>query len=341
MSPGRAPMCVLTWDKARANLARVTYPHERLSANPHDRTALHRGDDEWIEQRWADPRSRVLVVSGTRIRPRDGRIEWVSPADAPDGLRVLLGERDGRAWFAVVTDATLSKAGDPAEWTPLRGLLPYLAGIRTDTGIGTGAGSGADDAVAGAPLVFHALGLAEWLFVNRFCPRCGEPLRPRSSGHELVCDNGHTQFPRTDPAVIMVVTSGRPGAEDERCLLGRQSAWPEGRYSTLAGFCEPGETLEDAVRREVLEEVGVQVGAVEYFGNQPWPLPASLMLGFVARALTTEVRVDKHEIEDARWFTRAEMKALAEAGTLVLPGGVSISRSLVEHWYGGPLPGQW
>ena len=149
------------------------------------------------------------------------------------------------------------------------------------------------------------------------------------------------QFPRTDPAVIMVVSSGDPGSEDERCLLGRQAIWPEGRYSTLAGFCEPGESLEDAVRREVLEEVGVVVGEVDYFGNQPWPLPASLMVGFIGRAETTDIVVDEHEIEDARWFTRAEMKAEAEAGTLVLPGGVSISRSLVEHWYGGPLPGQW
>jgi NAD+ diphosphatase len=303
----------------------VTYPHQRLSANPHDRTALHRTDDDWLEERWADPGSRVLVVSGTRIRPHDGRIDWVSPAEAPDGLRVLLGVQDGRAWFAVITDTEASQAADAGEWTPLRGLLPYLA----------------DDSLASAPLVFHALGLAEWLFVTRFCPRCGEPLAPRSSGHELICPNGHTQFPRTDPAVIMVVTSGEPGSEDERCLLGRQSVWPEGRYSTLAGFCEPGETLEDAVRREVAEEVGIEVGDVEYFGNQPWPLPASLMLGFVARALTTDVTVDRREIEDARWFTRAEMKELAKAGTLVLPGGVSISRSLVEHWYGGPLPGQW
>ena len=153
-------------------------------------------------------------------------------------------------------------------------------------------------------------------FVTRFCPRCGEPLEPRLAGHELVCANcGTAQFPRTDPAVIMVVTSGEPGAEDERCLLGRQAIWPEGRYSTLAGFCEPGETLEDAVRREVLEEIGVVVGEVEYFGNQPWPLPASLMLGFVgARRVSEEINVDDDEIEDARWFTRAEMKAEAEAG---------------------------
>jgi len=185
------------------------------------------------------------------------------------------------------------------------------------------------------------MGIAEWLFVTRFCPRCAEPLTPRAAGHELVCGNGHTQFPRTDAAVIMLVTHGEPGSEDELCLLGRQAVWPEGRFSTLAGFYEPGETLEDAVRREVGEEVGVRIGEVRYFGNQPWPLPASLMIGMVAEAISTEICVDRDEIEEARWFTRTEMRQQAEQGTIALPGGVSISRSLVEHWYGGPLPGRW
>jgi NAD+ diphosphatase len=303
----------------------VTYPHLRLTTNPHDRAGARRTDQAWIDQRWADPETRVLVVSGTRIRPREGRVEWVSPAEAPEGLRVLLGERDHRAWFAVVTGPEVAEP-DRAAWFPLRGLLPHLA----------------DETVEGAPLVLHALGIAEWLHVTRFCPRCAGPLEPRASGHELTCTQcGRSQFPRTDPAVIMVVTHGTPGSPDERCLLGRQAVWPAGRFSTLAGFCEPGESLEDAVRREVAEEVGIRVGDVEYFGNQPWPLPASLMLGFVARAESTEISVDADEIEDARWFTREEMRAQAEAGTLVLPGGVSISRSLVEHWYGGPLPGQW
>jgi NAD+ diphosphatase len=303
----------------------VAYPHLELTAEPHDRAGLMRTDEAWLTERWNDPDSRVLVISGTRVRPRDGAIAWVSPAEAPDGVRLLLGERDGRTWFAVVVPAEVAKA-EPDQWFPLRGLLPFLSG----------------ESVRLAPLMFHALGLAEWLFVTRFCPRCGGRLHPQASGHELVCEDcGRSQFPRTDPAVIMVVTSGDPGSEDERCLLGRQAIWPEGRYSTLAGFCEPGETLEDAVRREVLEESGVVVGDVEYFGNQPWPLPASLMLGFVGRALSEEIVVDHDEIDDARWFTRADMKAGAEAGELVLPGGVSISRSLVEHWYGGPLPGQW
>lgn len=306
----------------------MEFQHERLAADPHDRAAVRRADDAWLQERWADPETRVLVVAGTRVRPVDGAIEWVSPMEAPEGLRVLLGERDGRAWFAVVAPA--EGASVDAGWYPLRGLLPHLA----DPSI--------EGALSGAPLVFHALGLAEWLFVTRFCPRCGGPLEVRKAGHELVCSGcGRSQFPRTDPAVIMIVTAGEPGSADERCLLGRQAVWPEGRYSTLAGFCEPGETLEDAVRREVLEETGIVVGAVDYFGNQPWPLPASLMLGFVGRAESLEITVDRDEIEDARWFTRAEMRAEAEAGTLVLPGGISISRSLVEHWYGGPLPGQW
>jgi NAD+ diphosphatase len=129
--------------------------------------------------------------------------------------------------------------------------------------------------------------------------------------------------------------------DDDRLLLGRHADWPSGRFSTLAGFVEPGESLEHAVAREVEEEVGVVVDEVTYFGNQPWPFPSSLMVGFFARAVTTEIRVDQDEISDARGFTREQMRAEAEAGTLVLPGGISISRSLVETWYGGPLPRQW
>ena len=302
----------------------MTQPHLRIVENPHDRIGVRRKDEAWLEDRWADPASRVLVVAGTRVRPRDGLLDWVSPADAPDGVRVLLGERDGRTWFAVVTGAGLAKEG--GDWSGVRDLLAPLS----------------EGTLDGGPLLLHAIGLAEWLFVTRFCPRCGGDLEPRAAGHELVCTQcGRTQFPRTDPAVIMIVAAGEPGAEDERCLLGRQAVWPEGRFSTLAGFYEPGETLEDTVRREVAEETGVVVGEVEYFGNQPWPLPASLMLGFIGRAVSTEIDVDQDEIEEARWFTRAELRADAESGRVRLPQGISISRSLVEHWYGGPLPGQW
>ncbi len=303
----------------------MDFAHLALARDPHDRLGLRRTDDGWLDERWSDPGGRVLVVSGTRVRPRDGALEWVPTAEAPDGVRVLLGDRDGVTWWAVIIGPESAKA-EQGQWFPLRGLLPFLSG----------------DAIAMAPLVFHALGLAEWHWVTRFCPRCGGSLAARAAGHELVCERcGKSQFPRTDPAVIMLVAAGEPGSNDERCLLGRGAMWPEGRFSTLAGFCEPGETLEDAVRREVLEETGVVVGEVTYFGNQPWPLPSSLMLGFLGRALTEEISLDDTEVEEARWFTRAEMREQAEAGTLVLPGGVSISRSLVEHWYGGPLPGSW
>ena len=304
----------------------VTFPHLELAADPHDRVGGRRTDQAWLDDAWASPETRVLVVAGSRVRSVDGTVPWRSAREAEalgEGTRVLLGEREGRVWFAHVVDASHAEAEG---WVGIRDLLPHLAG----------------EGVEQAPLVFHAIGLAEWLLVTRFCPRCGGRLEPRLAGHELECVECHRrQFPRTDPAVIMAVTQGEPGAPDEELLLGRQETWPAGRYSTLAGFLEPGETLEDAVRREVAEETGVVVGEVTYFGNQPWPLPSSLMLGFRGRAESRDIRVDGVELQDARWFTRDLMREETEAGTLVLPGGVSISRSLVEDWYGAALPGSW
>ena len=181
----------------------------------------------------------------------------------------------------------------------------------------------------------HAIALAEWHAVAPVLPALREPAgvagRP---GHVLRCTEcGHQQFPRTDPAVIMMVTDG------DRALLGRQAAWPEGRYSTLAGFVEPGESLEEAVVREVRGGDRRARRRRRLLRQPAVAVPASLMVGFFARATSTDIHVDGDEIEDARWFTRTEMRAEAEAGALVLPGGISISRSLVERWYGGPLPG--
>ncbi len=142
-------------------------------------------------------------------------------------------------------------------------------------------------------------------------------------------------YPRTDPAVIMTVVHGE--GPDERLLLGHAAHWPERRFSTLAGYVEPGESLENAVRREVAEEAGVVVGDVAYRGSQPWPFPASLMLGFSARALTTELHVDGVELTDARWFTRAELADAVRSGEVLLPGRSSIARALVEDWFGARL----
>ena len=289
-----------------------------LARRPHDRIHERRVEQAWLDEAWAAPGTRVLVLAGSRFRLVGGRLDWVAPAAAPDGVLVLLGERDGQTRFAVVADRSF---GDGEEWVGLRAALP---------------GVGDDDAA----LLVHAVGIAEWLQVTRFCPRCGGDLVPRKAGHELSCTNcGRPQFPRTDAAVIMVVVDGEQ--PHDRVLLGRSPAWPEGRFSTLAGFVEPGESMEQAVRREVLEEVGVRVGAVRYFGSQPWPMPASLMVGFIARADSTEVQVDGNEIEDARWFTRDEILTKAQSGELRLPGGASISHALVEWWYGAPLPGSW
>lgn len=310
-------------------------PHLALSAHPHDRAGVRRDDDAWLAERWEDPATRVLVLVGSRLRPEGGRLVWVPAPEAPDGTRLLLGERSGTTYAAVVVDprrADHDVLGPREEWLPLRALLAQVDDLVAD------AGAGPSD----APLLLHAVGMAEWLLATRHCPRCGAALEPRRAGHELRCTGcGKPQFPRSDPAVIMLVAHGEPGADDERCLLGRHPSWPPGRFSTLAGFVEPGETMEDAVRREVLEETGVVVGDVAYVGSQPWPLPASLMVGFEGRASTTAVEVDGEELDDARWFTRAELRAGAEDGSLVLPGGVSISRSLIERWYGGTLPGRW
>ena len=288
-----------------------------FSNHPHDRVGHRRTDEDWLTQVWSDPTTQVLVIAGTRVQPADGAVVWVPTDQAPEGTRVLLGERDDKVWFAVILDgATVDDT-----WMPLRFLVPSIT-------------------EESAALLVHAIGIAEWIWATRHCIRCGGLYEVMQLGHVLRCtDCGREEFPRTDPAVIMVVTDGE--APDDRCLLGRHPSWPQGRYSTLAGFVEPGESIEQAVRREVLEESGIEVGEVEYFGSQPWPLPRSLMVGCLAKATSVDIAVDGEEIEDARWFSRTEMKDQAEAGTLVLPGGISISRSLIEHWYGGPLPGQW
>ncbi len=306
-----------------------TLPHVALSQHAHDRHGDLRGDEEWLERTWSDPRTRVLVLSGSRLRLVDGQVPWVAPAQAPDGLRLLLGERDGVEHVAVVVPPEAAP-GERADWVPLRTVVMTLAE------------QGEHGALSEAPLVMHAVGLAEWHYATRHCPRCGGSLEARQAGHVLRCrDCGRDQFPRTDPAVIMLVTDGEPGSPEERCLLGRNPHWPPGRYSTLAGFVEPGETMEDAVRREVAEETGVVVGEVAYFGSQPWPLPASLMVGFTGRAARTGITVDGAEIEDARWLSRADLRRETADGTLLLPSGISISRSLIEQWYGEPLPGSW
>jgi len=176
-----------------------------------------------------------------------------------------------------------------------------------------------------ANLVAHARALVLWHASQVFCGTCGSAARPKAAGNSRICVNDNCRreiFPRVDPAIIVLVENG------DTCLLGRQSTWPEGRYSTIAGFVEPGESLEDAVRREVYEETNIRVGKVSYHSSQPWPFPSSLMLGFTAEATSVDIVLNDGELEDARWFTRKELRS----GFPKLPFRISIARRLVNHW---------
>ncbi|MFT4189547.1 MAG: NAD(+) diphosphatase [Aeromicrobium sp.] len=261
--------------------------------------------------------TRVMVLGGEHLATTDGpAIAWMSLAGAPEGEQVWLGEQNGRGHAAVVVDGRV-----PAELSPtsVRVLAPLLD----------------PDELS---LAVHAVAIARWLGATPFCPRCGARTEVRKLGHSRHCPACAVEhFPRTDPAVIMLVTD-----DQDRALLGRHPSWPEGRFSTLAGFVEPGESLEDAVRREVAEEVGVTVGEVGYAGSQPWPFPASLMVGFFAQATSTDITVQADEIAEAVWVTRDELRAHGEAGTLLLPPtGVSISSWLIESWLGGQITAAW
>jgi NAD+ diphosphatase len=176
-----------------------------------------------------------------------------------------------------------------------------------------------------ANLVAHARALVLWHASQVFCGICGSAARPAAAGNSRICINEHCRreiYPRVDPAIIVLVENG------ERCLLGRQASWPEHRYSTIAGFVEPGESVEDAVRREVYEETNIRVGEVRYHSSQPWPFPSALMLGFTAQATSAEIELNDGELEDARWFTRDELRSDFPK----LPFRISIARRLVDHW---------
>jgi NAD+ diphosphatase len=291
-------------------------PAVPLTADGLDRAAERRTDPAWLAERWADATSRVLHVHEGRVEtePGTGRLVLVPPY-ATEVPRLLLGvDPEGVAHFAVLgTRPGAEDAGGEA-WAGLRELGGVLPGRE-------------------AALVVHALGLANWHERHPRCPRCGGETVIESGGYVRRCaTDGSLHHPRTDPAVIMLVTD-----EQDRALLGRHARWPGQMFSTLAGFVEPGESAEAAVAREVYEESGVRVDEVTFVASQPWPFPASLMLGFRARARGTEPVADGVEMAEVRWFTRDELATEHAAGDLLLPSGLSIARRLVEDWYGGTL----
>lgn len=271
-----------------------------------DRAAEMRSDLGFLESQLDAAGSLFLPLSGGQVFVRDGSPVLLSGPQVAEQLNdvaeiVWLGRYAGSACFAldlgpaVQASAFAALGGaSPAEPRALMAQLP--AGL--------------------AELVLFARALVLWHSRHRFCSVCGHPSRPRQGGHQRVCAREQCRaehFPRTDPCVLVLVCDG------ERCLLGRSKGWPAGMFSALAGFVEPGETLEAAVAREVREEVGVEVDAPRYVTSQPWPFPASLMIGFVAQARTLEIRVDEHELEAARWVTRQELSHPKEHGFFVPP----------------------
>lgn len=294
-----------------------------------DRAAHLRTDADALAGLWAQPGTRVLVVAGGQALVRDGEdngggdraaLVLVEPGQAPAGERAFLGlDGGGRAYFAVGASQLPRVVGDDHD--------VHAAGLRA-------AGSLLDARDAG--MFVHAVALFNWHATHPRCPRCGAETEMAADGHLRRCPrDGSEHYPRTDPAVIMAVIDG-----DDRLLLGHQATWPDGRFSTLAGFVEPGESLEMAVAREVAEETGVVVETVDYAGSQPWPFPCSLMLGFFARSSSVAVTPDGVEITDARWFTREDLAAAVAAGDVLLPPAVSIARHLIEGWYGGEITGR-
>ena len=284
-----------------------------------DRAGDRREDEDWLRDRCADPETRVVPVRRdcNLVFPGEPpRAAFLSPADIggvdPERATFLGIDAEARAVFAVedAGEVTTAPAVAGAEFIDLRRLGPLMS-----------------DADAG--LLAYARAIAFWHRTHQFCGRCGCPTRRDHGGWVRRCDTDGCEqphFPRTDAAIIVRVTHG------EQILLGRQPGWPPRWYSVLAGFVEPGERLEDTVRREVFEESGVRVGPVRYMGSQPWPFPSSLMLGFTAEAEDRMIDLSGDELEDARWMTREMIRDEVAAGELRLSPPQSISRCLIDDW---------
>lgn len=296
-----------------------------LSRATVDRSAAERADDATLARALEDTGTRVLVIRDGRCRLLGGDRTALSLRAPEPGDRErdpwFLGRHAGVAYLAV--DESPAAAGEE----PGRGAVPDpgWASLRE-------VGADLDDTEAG--LLTTATALHGWHRRHRHCPRCGAVTEVVQGGWVRRCpSDGSEHYPRTDPAVIVAVVDG-----DDRLLLATGNGWPDGRVSVLAGFVEAGETMEAAAAREVREEVGVDLGDLTYRGNQPWPFPASLMLGFRARALTTRLTPDPGEIRSAAWYTRDELADLVARGARTLPSRVSIARVLIEEWFGRPLP---
>lgn len=287
-----------------------------------DRADRVRSDTAFLEAARREPATRFVLFAGAEalLKPTLP----IAACDVPGGVlqelrvdlseAVLLGLEGELPWFAVdVGPLQEAAAGELARW----GRFAPLGAI--------------PDPIDGEAwsVLAQARALLAWNARSRFCPSCGSPTEARNAGSARACtgpDCGALQFPRCDPAVIVRVVN------DGRCLLARQPSFAPRLRSVLAGFAEPGESLEAAVAREVEEEVGLHLVSVSYAGSQPWPFPSSLMVGFTAEADGDAIRVDARELESAEWFTRARVRRELQEGSLVLPSLKSIARRLIDDW---------
>lgn len=293
----------------------------RFSAGPLQRQAELRRDPAWLAQRYEAPETRFILVWRSRLLLEGERAVMLRRGEADAFLKatpvtVFLGEWHDVAYFAA--DISELEAEEVAYRVPgaeLKELREAASLLPAEE----------------SAVLAHARAMIYWHHRHRFCGRCGSPTRSDEGGYVRVCANpecGRRHFPRTDPAIIVLVSCG------DACLLGRQAKWPAGRYSTIAGFVEPGESAEDAVVREVLEETGVRVSGIRYHSSQPWPFPASLMLGYFADVETRQPpRPVDGELEDARWFSRADIRRGLDAGTFMPPPPLSVAYHLIEDWF--------
>lgn len=297
-----------------------------------DRLGERRSEAALVAETLADPRTRAVVV-GDRGVLVDGPVEltgpdpWALSGDGPQ-LRAALVPLEGRTLVGAADDGAPLLLGVDAEGTAI-----YVAEALEDDELADLRAAAAVLAGEDAGLLAYASTMRHWHAVHRFCGHCGRPNLSGDAGHVRRCPDGHEVHPRTDPVVIMLVTDGR-----DRVLLGRQPSWPPDRWSSLAGFVEPGESLETAVAREVAEEAGVLVGNVRYVATQPWPFPASLMIGCEAEYVSGDAHVVDTELEAVRWFTRQEIAAAAAGeadAPLLLPPSIAIARHLLDRWLAG------
>lgn len=280
--------------------------HVGLTGSPLDRADEIRRDAQALHAMRMHPQARWLVLDGLRpVLAADGDLLWVRRSEAPEGAEIFLGIEGTAPRFAV--------AG-PADGLDGTATDARMAAMQLDDGR--------------AAIIAHARSILDWHARHRFCASCGAPTEPAKAGYQRNCSGcGAQHFPRTDPVVIMLALDG------DRALLGRQPSWPAGRLSALAGFVEPGESLEEAVARELFEEAGIRTGRVRYVASQPWPFPSSLMVAAFAEAATTDLRIDTVELEEARWFTRAEVRAALDGdGPFIAPPPLAIAYTLLATW---------